>query len=113
MIALSSPHLPDSMTLLIAALDSLSAILGMAGTYFMSKRYAKTFFSGVLFALLGLLYYLGGKGDKVRKFYSAESRSNEEIKDSPADMAFGLSLLFAGFLVALARILLSTFFGKT
>ena len=34
---------------------------------------------------------------EVRKFCSAESRSHEGIKDSPADMAFGWRLLSVGF----------------
>jgi len=108
-----SAHLPDIFGLIVALLDGLAAFLGMAGTYFMSRRREKTFFSGVLFSLIGLAYYAIGKGGDVRSFYATESQSNPEIKESASDLAFGLSLLFAGFLVALIRIVLSTFFGKT
>jgi len=103
---------PTTVRWWIAGLDALSAFFGMAGAYFMAKRYARSFVWGLLFAILGTLLYVVGKGDSVRKFYTAEAAANADISDAPGDMGFGLNLLFLGFLFQIARILVSTFVEK-
>jgi hypothetical protein len=111
MVAVPETH--TTATWLVPLLDGISGLLGTAGAYFMSKRYAKTFVSGAVFAIVGLGKYICGKGESVRKFYSEESRANRDIKDPAPDMAFGLSLVFLAFFVQIARIIVSLLLGKT
>jgi len=103
---------PNSLHRWLTVLDVASASLGMVGTYFMSRRYAKKFFSGVLFALIGTLLYFICLGSKVREFYANESHSEEKIPEAAADAALGLNLLFIGFLAQLAKIVISALYGK-
>jgi hypothetical protein len=69
-------------------------------------------FLGLFYAVVGFGLYVVGKGQKVRNFYGAEGRANKDIPDSPVDMAFGLSLLFLGFLVQMVKIAASAWHGK-
>jgi hypothetical protein len=96
----------------LIALDVFSAVLGMVGTYFMSRRYAKGFLSGLLFAVITFFLYVFFQGAKAREFYAREALSKKEIPDSPADVAFGLNLLFVGFLAQLAKIVITALHGK-
>jgi hypothetical protein len=104
---------PHSLHSWLTFLDAASALLGMLGTYFMSRRFAKKFFSGILFALIGTFLYLFGQGAKVRRFYANEALPGEEIKDAAADSGLGLNLLFIGFLAQLAKIAISWLYGKS
>lgn len=96
-----------------AGLDALSAVLGMLGTYFMARRYAPSFLSGIQFAILSAYRYLRGRGEQVRKFYVTEFMENRTIADSPADNAMGLNLLFLAFLLQLARIVVTFLLEKS
>ncbi len=96
----------------LMGLDVASALLGMVGTYFMSRRYAKNFFSGLFFAVVSFGLYLLLQGATARQFYAREALSKKDIPDSPADVAFGLNLLFVGFLAQLAKIVISALCGK-
>jgi hypothetical protein len=103
---------PDALHWWLTGLDAASALLGMVGTYFMSRRYAKNFFSGLFFAVVSLVLYLFFHGAEAREFYAREALSKKGIPDSPADVAFGLNLLFVGFLTQLAKIIISSVSGK-
>jgi len=106
-------ELTGPMRWLTFGLDAASAVLGMIGTYFMTKRFGLSFFSGAFFAILGVLFYFVGRGQAVRDFYTADAQDKSHIPESPADVAFGLNLLFVAFFAQLARIVLSFFFAKT
>lgn len=90
--------------LLVAAVDMVSAIFGIVGTYFMAKRYAPTFWSGLWIALLALGLRLIGRGENVDQMYNREAEANKDVPDFPADTAFGLNLLFLAFLLQLCKI---------
>jgi hypothetical protein len=107
-----APQDSHSIHFWIAGLDAASAFLGMVGTYFMARRYASSFLWGMLFALVGTLLYIVGKGQKVRKFYTGGQLGSKDIKDAAGDAALGLNLLFLAFLIQLARIIVSAFFER-
>jgi len=83
------------------ATDCASAVAGMFGTWLMSRRYAPRFWRGLLFAVFSPFLFLRGKGPRVRKFYETSVRVNDNVPESPADMALGLNLLFWAFFLQL------------
>jgi hypothetical protein len=86
------------------ALDLGSAVFGMLGTYYMAKRYANNFWSGMFFAVAALCMYARGKGKQVAAFYRSRDNANSDIKDIPSETALGLNLLFLAFFLQLAKI---------
>lgn len=83
-----------------------SAIFGIIGTWFMSRRYAEQFGRSVLFAFIVPFLYFVGLGARVRQFIDAKVSGNEDIPDSASQMALGLALLFWAFLLQIGSAVL-------
>lgn len=92
------------LDILTVLLDILAAVLGTLGTYWMAKRYAPTFWSGVKFAFRSLGKYLRGRGAEVEAFFIQEVRENREVPELPGTTAMGLNFLFVAFFCQLAKI---------
>ena len=92
------------LDVLAVVLDILAALLGTLGTYWMAKRYAPTFWSGVKFAFRSLWKYLWGRGAEVEAFFIQEVRENKDVPELPGTTALGLNFLFVAFVCQLAKI---------
>ena len=94
------------------ALDLLSATFGMVGTYYMAKKYASSFTSGIKFAFVALWFYITRRGAQVAKVYNSDYQGNRDIPDIPSDMALGLKHLFLAFFLQVAKIILPVIAAK-
>lgn len=86
--------------------EIVSAVLGIAGTYLMSRRYAPNFLRSLLYAAFWPFLCLIGKGQRARKFFTARAEINKDNPESAGDMALGLNLLFLAFLLQLAALVI-------
>jgi hypothetical protein len=83
------------------AVGIVSALLGLCGTWLMSRRYAKQFGRSLLFALLAPVFWLVGNGGGLRTFLAEKVKDNRELPDSITDMVLGLIFLFWSFFLQL------------
>jgi len=102
-MAFSMPH---SVATLKFCANILSAALGIAGTWLMSRRYARNLLVSVVYALTWPVVLLFGGSKKFRDSYNAEIRANYDVQDQPIDSAFGFNLLFWAFVLQLVAVLI-------
>gem|GEM_PF-6931595 len=86
-----------------------SCVAGVLGTYFMSRRYAKTFLTFIFFAFADPLMRLLGRADQVDAFHALRMKGNRDVPDAVADMISGLNLLFWAFVAQMLSLLVSLF----
>ncbi len=96
---------PAWLATLSFILSFASAVLGMVGTCLMSRRYAPKFFHSMLDAAISPFLFLVGRGERVRKFFTARAKINWDVPESAADMALGMTLLFWAFFLQLVALL--------
>lgn len=103
--------MPPAVKFLI---DFASAVLGMLGTWQMSRRYAPQFVRTMVFALAWpFLCLLGRKRRRVaRAFFEARASINWDLPESAGDMALGLNLLCLAFILQLLALLAEQFLKK-
>jgi len=89
----------------------LSAIFGIAGTWLMSRRYARNLLVTIVYALTWPIVVLAGKSKNFRDSYNAEIRANYDVQDQPIDSAFGFNLLFWAFVLQLLALLIEAKYG--
>jgi len=73
----------------------LSAIFGIAGTWLMSRRYARNLLVTIVYALTWPIVVLAGKSKNFRDSYNAEIRANYDVQDQPIT-APSVSIFFSG-----------------
>jgi H+/Cl- antiporter ClcA len=95
----------------VLILSLVGALAGILGTYFMARRYASTFLSGLMFAVGAIFLRAIGEKDKVRQFYAARLQAQSDFANTAADMSLGLMLLFWAFFLQLASTLVSFWSG--
>ncbi len=83
------------------ALGVASGGLGLAGTWLMSRRYAKRFFRGVFYAVIAPILWAVHLGQGLRSVLEEDAKDNSDLPDSPTDMTLGLILLFWSFFLQL------------
>lgn len=84
--------------------ELVSAVLGVAGTYKMSRRYAPVFWRSMGYAAGWPFLCLFGQGQRARDFFKARAEIHKDNPESAGDMALGLNLLFLAFLLQLAAL---------
>jgi hypothetical protein len=83
-----------------------SAILGMLGTWMISRRYAAEFLQSIFFALSWPVLAIFLQGHRVRDYFTKKINANRDVNDSVADMVVGVNLLFWAFFLQLAGIVI-------
>jgi hypothetical protein len=81
--------------------EVLSAFLGIGGTCLMTRRYAQSFWTALLFALILPIKALAGRWGHAQQFFEKLGKVNWDVPASPHDMALGMNLLFWAFFLQL------------
>ena len=84
----------------------VSAVLGLVGTWLMSRRYARQFGRSFLYALVSPVLLLLGRGGRLRGFVKGKINASRDLPDSVTDMVLGLMLLFWAFFLQLVGLIL-------
>ena len=87
---------PVSMVLEVA-----SALLGISGTYLMSRRYTRSLVVFLFFTLVTPLMFIIGKGKEVHDYYHSRMLANKNVPIANSRMVVGLSLLAWAFFLQL------------
>jgi hypothetical protein len=88
------------------ACEYASAVFGICGTFFMSRRIVPKFWRGMLFSLSYPLMVLFFQGHRVREYFVSRAALSSDVKDSLPDLTLGMNLLFWGFFLQLLSLLL-------
>ncbi len=96
---------PSTVSWLSAGLDTGSALLGIAGTYLMARRYTSNLGLFLVFALLAPVMFALGKGEAVRSYYQNRMLVNRNVPIANTRMVLGLSFLCWAFFLQLVRAL--------
>lgn len=96
----------------IIGLDIASAFFGALGSYCAARKYARSFWSGLVFAVISAGFWIFRQGEKVKEIYSKKVRANEDIPDAPSDMAVGLNMILLAFIAQLVKIVLGIIMEK-
>jgi hypothetical protein len=97
--------LPTWVTLKFA-IECASAVLGMTGTWLLSRRYADPFWQSVLYAIKWAVLAPTPWGKNTRKTIQDLVNMNRDVPDSIIDMVLGLNLIFWAFLLQLAALVM-------
>jgi hypothetical protein len=85
-----------------------SALLGIYGSYLVTRRYVQTFIAAALIAFFAPFFSLFGKGQWINDYIRSNLRNNLDVPDSASDLVFGLSYLFWAFVGQLLVVLFSS-----
>lgn len=88
------------------AVNLVAAMLGIAGTWLMSRRYARYFWRNVLYTILFPFLYILGQGKHARNFFTEKIRTNQDLPDSLSSMVLGIAFLFWAFFFQLIALFL-------
>jgi len=88
------------------AVNLLAALLGIAGTWLMSRRYAQYFWRNVLYTILFPFFYVIGQCKHARNFFTEKIRTNQDLPDSLSSMVLGIAFLFWAFFFQLIALFL-------
>jgi len=98
---------PASVPLLSRLLDIGSAVLGIWGTYLMSRRYTTSLLLFLVLALVTPVMFLLGRGQAVYDYYEKRTMANRDVPVAIGRMALGLGLLCWAFFFQLLNALTS------
>lgn len=85
-------------------LGMASAVVGMLGTWLMSRRYAREFLRAVFYAVIWPFLFVFGLGGGIRDLLKNKVKTNSDIAESTVDMVLGMTLLFWAFFLQIAAL---------
>ena len=98
--------IPSYVPLVKFLINLASALCGIVGAWLMARRYARQPLISIILSLGWPVFFIFRKNKRVQGFVTSEFKANSDIRDSPVEMALGLSLVFWAFLLQAVGLLI-------